>query len=458
MKHKIALYMAMVALVLLIPACGKSTVSTPNSSSSTPNSSSSATGTPANQSHDLVIASTSSYVDRQGNYHIVGEVDNNTDNVLSSIQLTLDIKDASGNSMLRDENGDIMANTIVYPMLYTLAPSEGSPFEYIYAATGGTPASYNVTVTNQQTGDANRGALLWENVQILDDGMGTYFLTGELINTGSQWAHINGLAGAVLDDSNTVLSAGLSGTYATELAPSGDTLKRDRTPFEINFPNPEGVTKWKLYLDGDAIDSVTDYPIDVKVTNTFFDQNGSAHLVGWVTNNSGEPLDSLVVGGLYGVDGTVMDASYSFVPVPMKPGVATPFSISSFGRSNYSPDQAALVKTSSAQMDNGFTSSTPYEIVDLKTSGEALQNDGATWTFSGNVDNTSGKSLSGITVVAMVMDSEGKLVAMEYTSVFPTGDAIAPDETNPFSVIVYLDPGVDITGFSATTMAIGDVK
>ena len=453
MKHKITLFTLIIMLVLSLPACVKSTVLTPKYQSSE-----SSTG--ADQSNELFVASTNAYIDRQGLYHVVGEIDNNSSTVLNSIQLTVEIKDASGNSLIIDQNGNATPNTIVYPMLYTLAPGESSPFEYSINTENGMPVSYNVTITGKQTGSANRGTLQWENVQIFDDGLGSYLLTGKLVNTNNQWAHINGLAGAVLDDSNNVLSAGLTGTYATELAPAGDALGRDRTPFVVNFPNPGSVTKWNLYQDVDVTDSVTDYPIEVKVTNAYFDQYDYAHLVGWVTNNSDQTLVSRTVGGLYAADGTVLDASYAFVRVPLKPGVATPFSISSFGRSNYSPDQAALVSTSSAQIDNGNTSPVSYEIVDLTASNETIENDGATWTISGNVINSSGKNLSGITAVAMILDSQGNLVAMEYTSIFPTDEAttIAADETVPFSVSLYLDPAVEITGFTATTMAIGDVK
>ncbi|MFA5873281.1 MAG: hypothetical protein WC832_04885, partial [Anaerolineales bacterium] len=249
-----------------------------------------------------------------------------------------------------------------------------------------------------------------------------------------------------------------TGTYTTELAPTGDALGRDRTPFEISLPNPGGSTQWSLYWDVDVTDSVTDYPMGLTLTNGYFDQYGSFHVVGWINNNSDQPLDSLVVAGLYGADGTVLDASYSFLPVPMNPGVPLPFSISSFGSVNYNPDQAALVSTYSSQFDTWYTSPPSNEFVDLVATDGTVQKDGATWTFDGSVSNTSGRNLSGATVVVMVMDGQNKLVAMEYTSINPTGDAIAADETNTYSVSVYLDPAADATGFTTTTLVVGDVK
>lgn len=343
-------------------------------------------------------------------------------------------------------------------MLYTLSPGEASPFEYSYETKQGTPASFNVAISGQQTGSVNRASLTTENVQLVDDGQGWYYLTGELVNTSNQWAHINSMAGAVLDDSNRVLSADWTATYATEVAPAGDDAGRDRTPFEINFPNPGGATKWHVYLDADVTDSVIDYPMGVTISNTYFDQYGSFHVVGWLANNSDKLLDSLAVAGVYGADKTVLDSSYSFIPIPVKPGAKAAFSVSSFSSINYNPNQASLVSTTSIQADPWFTYPPTNAVVDLSASGETITKNGGTWTFDGSVSNTSDKSLSGATVVVMVMDAQNKLIGMEYTSISPSGDAIAPGETNSYSVQVYLDPKADTSGYATSTVVVGDVK
>jgi hypothetical protein len=451
MKLKIALYVAIVLLIIAVPACGNATVATPTSQSLSAN-------TPVNPSGGLVIASKNAFTDTYGIYHVVGEVDNNSSKAINSIDLTVEIKDVSGSSLLKDDDGNSIPNAITHPLLYTLAPGEASPFDYTYDTTKGTPTSSNVTITGQQTGNVNRATLKYENVQIVDNGSSWFYLTGELVNTDSQWVYINGLAGAVLDDSNNVLSTDWTSTYTTELAPSGDALGRDRTPFEVNFPNPGGSTQWRLYMDADLVSSVNDYPMDVKVTNFYFDQYGTAHLVGWVTNNSDQALDSMVVAGLYSADGTVLDADYAFVPVPIKAGAAAPFSISSFRSVSYNPNQASLVRTSTAQPDIWATKPPSSEFVDLPAIGETVDKNGATWTFNSSFTNTSGKNLSGATVEVMVMDAQNKLVAMEYTSISPTGDAIAAGDTNTYSVPVSLDPAVDASGFTTTTVIVGDVK
>lgn len=449
MKYKNALYAVVVLLVVSVSACVKPTALT----SQPP-----VADTPITSAGDLSITNTNSFIDSRGTYHVVGVVINNGNTVVTSIELTIEIKDSSGISLLKDNAGGIAPNAIAYPMLYTLAPGESSPFDYSYETTGGMPASYNVLITGQATGSSTRATLQTENVQLVDDGTGSYYLTGDLVNTGSQWAHINSLAGAVLDDSGNVLSANSNAIFTIELAPIGDANGRDRTPFEINIPNPGGGTQWHVYMDVNVIENVTDYLLDVKVTNTYFDQYDSAHIVGWVTNNSNEQLKPRVVAGLYSADGTALDASYSFVPVPMKPGTAIPFTISSFASVNNNTNLAALVSTFSTRFDPGETTPSSYELVELSDAGGTVLKDGATWTFDGSITNTSDKSLGGITVMAMIMDAQNTMVAMEYTTIYPTGDAIMLGETNPYSISVYLSPTADSAGYTTSVMVIGDVK
>jgi hypothetical protein len=452
MRPRFALFIFVIFIALTLPACVKPTALTQTTQPAV-------LETPATPPGDLVVSNASAFIDNLGTYRVTGLVLNNSSKVINSIELTIEIKDAAGNSLLMDDNGIIEPASTFYPMLYTLAPGEASPFEFSYDTSTGTPATFNVVISGQGTGNTDRAVLQWENVQLVDNGLGLYYLTGKIINTGSRWAHIQGLAGGVLDDSNNLLSANLATTYTTELAPAGDPNGFDRTPFEITFPIPGGSTKWQLYLDADATDIVTNYPLEMKITSTYFDQEGSANIVGWVTNNSTQTLMvSHMVGGLYAGDGTVLDAGNSIVPVPVKPGESAPFSISEFGLVNHDSNQIALVQTCSAQYDPYFTFPSSFESVDLTAVPDPIQQDNATWIFSGTVTNSSGRNLSGITVTAMIMDSQNKLVAMGYTSIIPTADAISADESNTYYITINMDPSADATSYSSQIKVIGYLK
>ena len=165
-----------------------------------------------------------------------------------------------------------------------------------------------------------------------------------------------------------------------------------------------------------------------------------------------------MVAGLYAGDGTVLDAGNSIVPVPVRPGESAPLSISEFGLVNHDSNQIALVQTCSAQYDPYFTFPSSFESIDLTAVPDPIQQDNATWIFSGNVTNSSGRNLSGITVTAMIMDSQNKLVAMGYTSIIPTADAISADESNTYYITINMDPSADATSYSSQIKVIGYLK
>ena len=451
MSHKITRMVLVSVLMELLVACGTGTTTTIGPNPTQPLVAAD-TSTPG----AMVIANSTAFVDKYGTYRVVGMLVNNSSYVLTSIELTIEIKDASGNSLLK-ENGNPVLKATFHPMLYTLAPGEGSPFEYSYDTGNGIPASYKVIISNIQSGDVSRADLTAENVQLVDNGSGWYYLTGDLVNKGTQWTRINNLAGAVLDASNNVLSADWTATYATELAPTGDPSGGDRTPFEINFPNPgtSGTPPWSLYWDAEIMENVTSYAITTTITNGYIDQYGAQHVVGWVINHSDQALSSSVVAGLYDQAGTTLDASFSNIPIPIRAGGSVPFSVTTFGNVDNNQTQAALVRTYAAEVDPGNTTPTKFKFIELPSSSETIHEDGATWNISGNATNTSDQELSTATVVVSIIDSQNALVATEYTTIFPSGDTIAVGEEDPYTVSISLDPSIDSSGFKINTMVIG---
>ncbi|MEW6092469.1 MAG: FxLYD domain-containing protein [Chloroflexota bacterium] len=407
----------------------------------------------------LEILSTSSFTDQYGGFYVVGEVMNNADTPVSNIELSIQLTDAAGASLLRDDTGNVTDSLPFYPILWTIAPGESTPFSFWFDAAAGMPANYSVAVSSYDVGEVNRGQLQSQNVQIIEDTYGDFILTGELVNLSDQWVHIWGLAGGVLDDANTVLSTDWTGTYTAILAPAGTEDGSDHTPFSVSFPVPQiEATQWSLWWDADIVTDMTDYDLGVNVTNSYFDEFGAAHLVGTVENYTDTPLTTTLVGGLYAEDGTVLDASYAFLPLTVQPGDAIPFDISYFGSVNYNPDQAALVATYTAQFDPWSTYPPFYSSVALTPTGETIQKSGGTWTVTGNVTNTTDQNLNGVTVVVVVLDPSGALVAMGYDYVYPDTDVIAPGTGGAYEVYIYLDPAVDTTGFTTQTIVVGDVS
>lgn len=405
------------------------------------------------------VVSTSSFTDDFGGYYVMGEVINNLPTAVTSIELIISITDASGASLLKDEGGNIVNVLSFFTMLTTLDTGETSPFSFYFDTASGIPANYAVTVLGFEAGVANRGQLQYENVQIIDDDSGYFILTGELVNQSSSWVHISGLAGGVLDDSNVVLSADWTGTYTAALAPSGDPSSRDRTPFYITFPVPgTPATQWSIWWDADVETAITDYPLGVEVTNSYYDEYGSAHLVGTVTNNSDTALSSLIVAGLYAEDGTVLDASYSFLPATIQPRLAIPFDISYFNSVNWNEEQAALVDHYSVQYDPWNTFPPGSASVSLTPSGETIQKEGTTWTVSGSFTNTTSQDLSGVTIMVSIYDANTTLVAMGYAYSYPVGDAYLPGDSGTYEIIIYLAPDMELSGLTTQTFILADIS
>ncbi len=405
---------------------------------------------------EIAVVNQYLYVDQGGFIHVVGEIANGTEKPANAIELTIEVKDANGETLLKD--GDNPADSVTSsPLLYTLDPGQSSPFDYYFYTENGEADTFNVTVTGQHTGETARGQLDVENAQVVNDGSGTLYFTGELVNNGDQPIRLHSLAGAMLDDNDNVVAANTAGAVTYYLDPTGTDSGTDRTPFRIRMDDPGDVaTQWAAYWDADEVDPADSYDVTTETQNNYFDTYDGFHLAGVVTNNSDEVLSISLVAGLYAADDTVMDADTLFLF--LGPGESLPYSFDYFYSVNTIQEQADALDHYTVQVDPDSTYPTSFEFVALETAnGEGTHGGDQVWTFTGEVTNTSDKPLSSFTVVIGIYDGEA-LVATYWTSVYPEGDAMAPGGTLPYEVTVYLDPGVDGTQYQFQTYVQGYVR
>ncbi len=363
----------------------------------------------------LAILPTSSLSDDYGGFHVFGEVVNNSATPITSIELNIELLDSNGQSLLKNDEGNPIQQDYFYPILTTIGAGESSPFSYYFDTANGMPATYTVTVGTYDVAQTTRGELTYENIHTAEDGLDTYYLSGELVNQSDQWVLVNGLAGGLLDTAGTVISAEWTGTYTTLLAPAGNPAGRDRTPFAVSFLSPKSTPdQWSLWWDAEVATDVTDYDLQVQVAYSYFDEYDGLHLVGTVTNNAAVALTSLVVAGLYDAEGTCLDADYSFLPLSIQPGQSVPFDISYFSNVNYNPDEAALVDTYTVQVDPWNTYEPYYNTATILSENETINQDGSYWTVTGSFINTTERNVSSVTVVTSVYQLPG----------FPGGDEL----------------------------------
>jgi hypothetical protein len=408
----------------------------------------------------LQITSLTSFKDSSSNFHVVGEVFNGEDKPLTSIELTISILNASGKTLLKDSSGKSVDTLTFSPMLSTLLPGRSSPFEYFLTSDAGVPDKFDVKITGQNTGDIQTASLMIQNAQMKVGANDTVYLTGDIVNKGDKPVQIYNMAGALLDKDKKVIAAAATSTYSAYLQPAGDSADEDRTPFAISIDNPGSpVDSYATYLEADQVDPLPDNSLKVDITNNYFDDTKQFHVVGTLTNNSSQALHTFLVGGLYAKDGTALDADYTVTPIDIQVGQSLPYDISAFGNVNNNADEAALVDHFTVQVDRATTFHSSFVAVSLNTSKDVVDKSAnTTWQFTGQIANTSGKALTDETVIVAVYDAKSALVASNWTLVSPKGDSIAPGETSPYELSVYLDPSADLSSLTYKTFVAGEVK
>ena len=415
---------------------------------------------PATAGGELIILSSTAFTDDWGWYHVVGEIQNNTGIPYTSIEIAVEVRDADGNTLLKDSSGSPKERVNFTPLLETIAPKTTAPFEYSFDPEGAVPATYTITIWTFMTGMTDYPAIAYENIGWVNDSSGSFYLSGDLVNPGSEWVQVNGLAGAGLDPNSQVVTAGWSATHASVLAPAGDANGLDRTPFIIQFavPRTAEVTQWALFWDVTTSEAPVDYGLQVEITNNYFDEVDNFHIIGRVTNGSTEKVRAQLIGGVYGADGVALDATWSVVPLIIDPGATVPFDLSSFNNVNWNLKLSSQIQGFTVRVDPSFTYVPTWEVVPLNSNNDVVTIEGGSWTINGNVLNTSGKELSGETVVVSIYDPQGKLVTTTSTRISPEGEAITDGQNSNYEVVLYFAPNVDVSGYTYRTIVQGEVK
>jgi hypothetical protein len=443
MQRKVFLSLAVTSLILSLLGCSSSGSGTPRPGVGTPALNAAETPLPSgvDLSANLTVSSATGFTTAEGRYLVVGEVTNNANTPATSIELTLEIKDASGASMLKDYGGTTIPSITLHPMVPTIAPGMSSPFSYdpFFDASTPTPATVKVTVTSAISTEASQVEIIADHVQLVHDSL-NYFLTGELVNSTADWVLVNGLSGGVVDSGEQLLSAS-KGWSNLELAPAGDALGRDRLPFMISIPMPGGnEPQWKLWWEAETTAIPIDYSIEINMTNTYFDASGQYHVVGTSTNHADVALYTLIFAGVYAQDGTVLDAFLVEAYLPAAPGQAVPFDITPFYPISKLPDQRARVNYVSLNVLPVSTHVYTVDKLELTSPDEVVEIfGGSTLIFNGSFTNTTDTAVANPILVAALYDQAHKLVAahMGYLN------GMAPGAKTGYAFGIPLDPSVD---------------
>jgi hypothetical protein len=479
-KNKISILAFVVLLAISLMACSiggtkatevpASTVDVPNQATEAPTQQAAPTDPstvappipkPASQDtgEGLEVINPIFYQDAYDAYHVVGLLKNTTDRAISDVELSLEARNADGVSLLKDDNDAVAETTSFSPMLLYIFPGESAPFDYYFYAENESLASIQVTATSSYPTDTTPGDVQVANTALLNAGSGEYYITGEVINQSSSPAYIKDLSGALLDESGNVVAAEWSHGFSYYLAPAGDSAGLDRTPFTIDLSGPEDsdYKDFKVFPGAVVTDETYNYDLSVSLTNSYFDEYGSFHVVGTLENRGLQPTYAELVTGLYDANGIVLDADSFNENYSIEPGMTVPFDSTYFTIVGSNEDYANRVDHYTVQIDPYWTMEPYYDLVTLKTIQITDTIDGSFWSFTGEITNDSGKDCGSAILVVAAYAGE-TLVAVNTTSIFPQDDSIAPGDAEPFDLTLYLEPGVDASTLTYKVFLQGQLK
>ena len=397
---------------------------------------------------DVKILSSTSYTDHYNDFYVVGEILNDSNEMIENITLSLSITDESGASLLKDENDNPVESIDIYPYINVLSPGISVPFSYYISPDEAQPANYELTLKSYDRSSAPElKEFDIQNVQTHFMENGDVILAGEVLNLDSNHVDVESVAGAVLDGTGKILAANYTVTYTRYLYPVGDSEGRDRSPFVVTLFGPiENVSQWKVFVRSVENTRVPAADLDIELAGSYVDPYGTYHLLGTVTNNGSSQVSPSVIGGLYGSDNTVWDAATSSVPLYLNAGESAPFDLSTFQVAPYmSADQVSSVEEI-VRPDLYWSYSTDYEVVSLEVEQVEVTKDSYDWTVSGSVVNTSGENLSSIGAVFQFLDENGQVMATSSTTMYPIDGAetIEPGTSNEFSISIYAPEDWDL--------------
>jgi len=189
------------------------------------------THTPTPSAPPLEILSHQSYMDA-GWYHIVGEVQNNTDYPMEFVKIV---------ATLYDENNKVVGTDFTYTDLGIIPPGGKSPFQTGTDKWAGT-VSYKLQAQARQ-GSLPRQDLVIRSHESYVDGAWLH-VHGEVENTGTTPAEFVKLVITLYDANNNVV--GMDFTYTTlGTIPAGGT-----SPFESGTDHWPGFDHYEIQVQG----------------------------------------------------------------------------------------------------------------------------------------------------------------------------------------------------------------
>jgi hypothetical protein len=372
----------------------------------------------------IEIVQVNGFLDTFDSWNIVGLVRNNTDRIVDSIEIEVELFDASGNSLY-------VSTTFVD--LFSIAPGEITTFSHTVFEEVTGADTFVATVIGNSTTEIERAYPDVTNTSMVHDDSGDTHITGELVNNTDQPIQINSLSGATFDVDGQVLTAGGYSVSIRYLNP-GET-----GPFRISLTGADTGTStidsFVVYTDAGFTDPLGPFGLTISDAFDYVDTFDGLHLVGEVTNDGDLTLNVNLIAAIYAADGTVLDASDISLPInALPPGETLPYDFDFWGPINDTTGLLGQADRYTIQVDAYWTWETTTELIVLTTQNDVNEFDDFGGEFTGQVVNDSGGAISNITIVVYLRDlATGQVVASGYDFIF---DELADAATGDYTVFV----------------------
>jgi hypothetical protein len=241
---------------------------------------------------------------------------------------------------------------------------------------------------------------------------------------------------------------------------AGEVVTAEGATVVISYLEPGHSGPFRVFMYGpaDGADAIVDQSVyvDAEITaaepeyglafseghHAYLDEYGEVHLVGEIINNGDEVIDTNLVAAFYDGGSNVLDAATYALPVSVKPGETLPFDLTSvWNVLGNTPKLLDKIDSYILWFDPAWTWVSTTETADLTTTNDANEFFGDSVTFTGQIVNDSGASLTRAYVIITLRDkATGELVATSYDSLY---DDIPAGGTADYWVGVELKPGYD---------------
>ena len=185
----------------------------------------------------------------------------------------------------------------------------------------------------------------------------------------------------------------------------------------------------------------TGYNLSLPEPSFYLGQAGYIHVIGSVANNTPEPLQVVLVAGLYGAGGAVLDVASGPLPFSViEPGQTLPYDLSGFKLIDNIDSQTGQVVQ--ARVRVAWASPHPARVILLETRPAPPEQAGLIWRFEGEVvNNTEGPLEGAANVVIAVYDDQHRLAAVGDDVVYGRETTrINPQEVIPYRITIDLPP------------------